>query len=152
MASIAATSVDTQDNEHYESIRRLLARLTSLLVTILRPRCWMIFGIPDAVIPTHPQLSQHGGLISRSRLPTVSCFDSLELKLVLLDLKMGKGSKTNPIVNMRQRLLPNFRDEQGRLFLVRCYACDSERGRENYLMAVASGACAWCGWKDKENE
>ena len=36
---------------------------------------------------------------------------------------------------------PNFR-ENGQLFLVHCYACNLE----NYLMAVASGTCAWCGW------
>ena len=39
---------------------------------------------------------------------------------------------------------PNFR-EGGKLYLVRCYACDPH-GRENYSMAVASGKCAWCGW------
>jgi hypothetical protein len=40
---------------------------------------------------------------------------------------------------------PNFR-ENGRLYLVRCFACDSVGGTENYLPAVASGCCAWCGW------
>ena len=45
---------------------------------------------------------------------------------------------------------PNFRKD-GRLFLVRCFACGSkERGTENYLPAVASGQCAWCGWKEKD--
>ena len=43
---------------------------------------------------------------------------------------------------------PNFRDEQGKLFLVRCFACGGERGTENYGPAVASGTCAWCGWSE----
>ena len=40
---------------------------------------------------------------------------------------------------------PNFRDEKGRLYLVRCYACN----KENYAPAVSSGTCAWCGYKDE---
>lgn len=46
---------------------------------------------------------------------------------------------------------PNFRatDGSGRLFLVRCFACGGERGRENWGPAVASGYCAWCGWKSE---
>jgi len=43
---------------------------------------------------------------------------------------------------------PNFRDEDGSLFLVRCYACNPEHGRENYVCAVAHGQCAWCGWTE----
>ena len=41
---------------------------------------------------------------------------------------------------------PNFRDEEGNLYLVRCYHCSPEHGRENYAPAVATGTCAWCGW------
>ena len=33
----------------------------------------------------------------------------------------------------------------GKKYVVRCYNCDPERGRENYLPAVATGHCAWCG-------
>lgn len=44
----------------------------------------------------------------------------------------------------------NFRDKDGKLFLVRCYACEPERGRENYAPIVATGYCAWCGWKEKK--
>lgn len=48
---------------------------------------------------------------------------------------------------------PNFRDDDGKLYLVRCFACgDSEYGKENYMMAVASGQCAWCGWKEETKE
>jgi len=43
---------------------------------------------------------------------------------------------------------PNFRDSKGRLFLVRCYACGGERGRENWVPVVATGQCAWCGWSE----
>lgn len=41
---------------------------------------------------------------------------------------------------------PNFRADNGRFFLVRCFACEPERGRENWGPAAASGTCAWCGW------
>jgi hypothetical protein len=40
---------------------------------------------------------------------------------------------------------PNFMHD-GRLYLVRCFVCDTERGLENWSPAVATGACAWCGW------
>jgi len=40
---------------------------------------------------------------------------------------------------------PNFR-HQSKLYLVRCYACDPDRGRENWGPMVAAGICAWCGW------
>jgi len=43
---------------------------------------------------------------------------------------------------------PNFRDDKGRLFLVRCYACNKEYGTENYAMCVSSGVCAFCGWEE----
>lgn len=41
---------------------------------------------------------------------------------------------------------PNF-ISCGQLFLVRCYECEPKYGRENYLLAVATGQCAWCGWE-----
>ena len=44
---------------------------------------------------------------------------------------------------------PNFFDENGKFYLVRCYECEPDEGRENYLIAVASGQCAWCAWKGK---
>lgn len=49
------------------------------------------------------------------------------------------------LVIERQEQAPNFQDEEGNLFLVQCYACCPE-GRENYLPAIATGQCAWCGW------
>lgn len=45
---------------------------------------------------------------------------------------------------------PNFRDSDGALFLVRCFACGEEEGTENYEPNVASGKCAWCGWTEGE--
>lgn len=52
----------------------------------------------------------------------------------------------------RNTQAPNFR-EGGKLYLIRCFACDSsERGRENYLPAVASGQCAWCGWEESHSQ
>lgn len=41
---------------------------------------------------------------------------------------------------------PNFRDEKGNLYVVRCRECK----RENYALAVASGRCCWCGWGEKK--
>jgi len=46
---------------------------------------------------------------------------------------------------------PNFRNSEGRLFLIRCFVCEPKFGRENYLPAVASGKCAFCGWKENKN-
>lgn len=41
----------------------------------------------------------------------------------------------------------NFIGQEGNLYLVRCMACgDTPLGRENYLPAVATGTCTWCGW------
>jgi hypothetical protein len=42
---------------------------------------------------------------------------------------------------------PNFRQD-GQLFLVRCFQCKPEGGRENLAIAVANGECAHCGWRD----
>jgi hypothetical protein len=42
---------------------------------------------------------------------------------------------------------PNFRSN-GDLYLVRCFSCAPEHGRENYAPNVATGTCTWCGWKD----
>lgn len=52
-------------------------------------------------------------------------------------------------MNTIQDRHPNFRDLDGSLFLVRCFnCCSTPFGRENYTSAVASGKCAWCGWKE----
>lgn len=47
---------------------------------------------------------------------------------------------------------PNFRDEKGQLFLVRCFACPAAglNGKENWAPSVSSGRCAWCGWKENK--
>jgi hypothetical protein len=37
----------------------------------------------------------------------------------------------------------NFRSIKGKPFLVYCPKCK----KENYLSAVATGKCNWCGWK-----
>ena len=37
---------------------------------------------------------------------------------------------------------PNFKDKNGKWFLVRCPRC----GYENWGPAVASGICSWCGF------
>ena len=49
---------------------------------------------------------------------------------------------------------PNFydTDKQGQFFLVRCYACGSKYGKENWACAVATGCCCWCGWAPPEPE
>ncbi len=47
----------------------------------------------------------------------------------------------------------NFTDEDGKLYLVRCLNCadSGDRGRENWAPNVASGVCAWCGWREEPN-
>ena len=40
----------------------------------------------------------------------------------------------------------NFRDKNGKPYLVRCPYCKLE----NWASAVASGQCAWCGWKEEK--
>ncbi len=45
----------------------------------------------------------------------------------------------------------NFKNEHGRICLVRCPKCK----RENYAMNVMSGICTWCGFDanaDKEEQ
>ena len=41
-----------------------------------------------------------------------------------------------------------FKGKDDKLYLVRCPFC----GRENYIPAVASGQCAWCGYKAREGD
>lgn len=53
------------------------------------------------------------------------------------------------IVMTKQDRPPNFREE-GKLFLVRCFVCNKEIGKENLSTAVAKGYCAWCGWSEDE--
>lgn len=43
---------------------------------------------------------------------------------------------------------PNFRGDNGELYLVRCFSCGGDRGTENWAMVVAAGTCAWCGWTE----
>jgi len=55
--------------------------------------------------------------------------------------------KTHPIVRLED-CRENFRDDDGRPFVVRCPKCK----RENWAMAVASGQCSWCGWHEPNAE
>jgi hypothetical protein len=57
------------------------------------------------------------------------------------------GSEAATIQDRR----PNFRSrsKDRQLFLVRCFNCVPNHGRENWAPAVASGQCAWCGWKEE---
>lgn len=48
-------------------------------------------------------------------------------------------SKTTDV---RERKGFGFKDEQGHIYLQRCFKC----GRENWAPRVASGICAWCGF------
>jgi hypothetical protein len=52
-------------------------------------------------------------------------------------------------VYVDQERSPNYRDKDGRLYLVRCFACGDSYGRENWEFAVARGTCAYCGWMEK---
>lgn len=44
---------------------------------------------------------------------------------------------------------PNYRNKDGLLCIIRCFACEPNRGKENWAMAVASGQCQWCGWVER---
>jgi len=57
------------------------------------------------------------------------------------DLQISRGSV--------QDRPPNFYADDGRLYLVRCFVCGGEHGRENWAPAVADGTCAWCGWTEQ---
>lgn len=63
-------------------------------------------------------------------------------------MKKDEAKKVKFVKTIQDRH-PNFRDEKGKLYLVRCFACGGGNGTENYLPAVASGQCAFCGWKEK---
>lgn len=66
----------------------------------------------------------------------------------------GGVMKRNQKANVRHLPLKNWQEPNfmadGKLYLVRCYVCDPERGKENYALAVAAGVCAWCGWTAKK--
>lgn len=64
--------------------------------------------------------------------------------------KTGLKGLMQPKKKMRvnQDQHPNFR-EDGKLFLVRCFACGDSFGRENWAMAVSRGTCAFCGWRER---
>jgi hypothetical protein len=47
---------------------------------------------------------------------------------------------------------PNFRGQRGKLYLVRCFACEPKRGRENYGPSVALGVCVFCGWSEETQD
>lgn len=79
---------------------------------------------------------------------------NFEEDTVVLDFKedvIKDTTKAKKKLNINQDQGENFRDKDGKLFLVRCYVCDPEHGLENHAMLVASGTCAWCGWSEKEN-
>ena len=70
----------------------------------------------------------------------------VNLQVLVQEIADYKGYTMDKKYNTVQDYNPNFRDEDGKLFLVRCKVCD----RENYLPAVASGICVWCGWTEKD--
>lgn len=65
-----------------------------------------------------------------------------------MEKKSNADTKAEQELLKRQESHPNFRDEKGKLFLVRCYACEPNGGKENYLPMVATGICAWCNYKE----
>lgn len=94
-------------------------------------------------------LKDHGGWCLRKLggepTPTIS---PTSMRIVLRD--HYKQMEENEFsINDRP---PNFRDDDGQLYLVRCFKCDAKRGLENYAPAVATGNCAWCGWNEQMEE
>jgi hypothetical protein len=47
-----------------------------------------------------------------------------------------------PNIELTTTSSPNFCDEYGRAYLVKCPECKAE----NYALAVANGICMWCGY------
>lgn len=43
---------------------------------------------------------------------------------------------------------PNFRGDDGSLYLIRCFVCAPATGKENWAVNVARGLCTWCGWSE----
>lgn len=52
----------------------------------------------------------------------------------------------NTVLSIRS--VPNFCDEEGKAFLVKCPKCE----RENYGLAVATGICCWCKYDLNETK
>lgn len=48
--------------------------------------------------------------------------------------------------NLTEKSFPNFCDEYGKVYLVKCPKCE----KENYSLSVSSGKCAWCGFDLKK--
>lgn len=60
--------------------------------------------------------------------------------------KWIKCSERLPMENEIKPDPRNFRDENGKLFMIYCPKCKLE----NYAPSVADGQCAWCGYKEEE--
>ena len=58
--------------------------------------------------------------------------------------KFGKTLKIFKMCNIELTTTssPNFCNEDGKAYLIRCPECD----RDNYAFNVASGICTWCGY------
>ena len=71
---------------------------------------------------------------------------------VFLDLEEAEDWLREGVATQIQMSHPaNFRAPCGTLCLVRCMLCGTTRnGRENWLMAVSTGRCCWCGWGEPE--
>jgi len=63
----------------------------------------------------------------------------------------GAGEVNQLNLDADQTQSPNF-TSNGKLYLVRCFVCGGDHGRENWAMAVASGKCCWCGWESKASK
>lgn len=74
-------------------------------------------------------------VLVRNDLPTVG----VEMKFAI-----------DPISRDEQLLGRGNFEENGKLYLLRCYNCDHINGKENYMSMVASGRCAWCGWSEEK--
>ncbi len=64
--------------------------------------------------------------------------------------KMNGAEKQTRRIHFQNRH-PNY--YHGETFcLVRCFACNPAYGKENYAIAVTTGKCAWCGWKENAHK
>lgn len=80
--------------------------------------------------------------MSQQKLP-------IEVRLAQTYLDSFNEDPLLDLKGLEQYSEPNFVGKNGRFYLVRCFNCvgTDYESTENYGPAVATGRCAWCGWK-----
>jgi len=105
----------------------------------------MIRDAEEAMMETPEERDATGEVPSDPRYRTYT-----EMRKITMGSRNGEMVfKVEPISRDEQLHRTGNFEEDGQLYLVRCYNCDYANGRENRIDHVAKGECAWCGWKEK---